>query len=331
MVKIRENMEFGTIMALWGQCSDRFISQGYKKPSSFEDKIKLISKIDDIKGVDLYGDWDVNRENVKNIKEILKKYNLKTYLVTADVSSLQEFGQGSVTSPNKESRDLGWQKIVEAIDLARILDSPMVNLWFGQDGYDYSFQVDYIWAWDAIIDTIKKAADYAGKDIKIVLEYKPREPRTHIFTASAAKVLFIVQKIKRDNVGILIDTGHAYCAGENIAEVVAMCKMAGDKLSYVHVNDNYKVWDDDMMVGSIHPFEMLEFLYWLEIINYDGPIVLDIFPYREDPFGAAKESIEFIKQMRNILKTISEEEIKEIFSNQDAVASMRMLRKYFIK
>lgn len=330
-MKIREEVEFGTTMALFGPCPDRFLSQGYRKAISFEEKIKLISGIEDIKGVDLYGDWDVNMENVEEVKKILENYNLKTYIVTADVNSLPEFGKGSITSPDKNSRELGWKKIVEAIDIARILGSGMVDLWFGQDGYDYSFQVDYLWAWDTIIDVVRRAADYAGSNIKIALEYKPREPRTHIYTASLAKMLFVAEKVERDNVGMLIDTGHGYCAGENIAESVAICKLAGNKLFYVHVNDNYKVWDDDMIVGSIHPFEMLEFLYWLEKIGYSGPIVLDMFPYREDPVGAARESIEFIKQARGILRNMDEEEIKDIFVRQDAVASIRMLRKYFMK
>lgn len=330
-MEIRESIQFGTTIALWGQCSDRFLSQGYKKATSFEDKIRQISKVSDIKGVDLYGDWDVNKSNVEEIKKILKKYGLKTYVVTADINSLQEFGKGSITSPDKMSRELGWQKIAEAIDTARILDCSMVNLWFGQDGYDYSFQIDYTWAWNQIIDTIKKASDYAGKDIKIALEYKPREPRTHIFTASAVKMLFVVEKVGKNNVGILLDTGHAYCAGENIAETAAMLKLAGDKLYFIHLNDNYKVWDDDMMVGSIHPFEMFEFLYWLENIGYSGPLVLDMFPYREDPIEAARESIELIKQIRNILKTINEVEINKIFHNQDATVSMKFLRKYIIR
>ena len=142
-MRIRQNLEFGSTIALWNKCPDRFLSQGYKKETSFEDKIKLISQIEDIKGVDLYGDWDVNRNNVNEVKEILNKYRLKTYVVTADVNSLPEFGKGSITSPDKKSRRLGWQKITEAIDLARMLNSDMVNLWFGQDGYDYCFQVDY--------------------------------------------------------------------------------------------------------------------------------------------------------------------------------------------
>jgi len=331
-MKMRENIEFGTTIALWGQCADRFLSQGYKKDTSFKEKIELISKVDDMKGVDLYGDWDVNMDNVGEVDNVLKEYGLKAFIVTADVASLPEFGRGSVTSPVKEHRELAGKKIREAIDIAEILDCPMINLWLGQDGYDYSFQSDYLWGWQQIIDSISQAADYAGsKNIKIALEYKPREPRTHLFTASVTSMLMVVTKVNRDNVGVLIDTGHAYIAGENIAESVAVCSMNDDKLFYVHVNDNYKVWDDDMMVGSIHPFEMLEFLYWLEKTGYSGPIVLDMFPYREDPLGAARESVEFIKQMREILKNIDEKEIEEIMKSQDAVKAMNMIRKNFIR
>ncbi len=331
-MKIQNDIEFGTTIALWSQCPDRFLSQGYKDSSSFEDKIKLISKISDIKGVDLYGDWDVNPENIGNLKEILKKYSLKTFIVTADLNSIPQFGKGSVTSPDKESRELGLEKIYQSIDMASTLDCNMVNLWFGQDGYDYSFQVDYMWAWQALINTVKEAAEYASdKDIKIALEYKPREPRTHIFTAGIGKMLFIADKVKKDNVGILVDTGHAYCAGENISESLALAQIAGDKLYYVHLNDNYKVWDDDMMVGSVHPFECFEFLYWLERTGYRGPLVLDMFPYREEPLDAARESIEFVKQLRKILANIDEEEIEIIIQNQDATKSMSFLRKHLLK
>ena len=331
-MKIREDIEFGTTIALWSQCSDRFLSQGYKKSTTFEQKVELISKIEDIKGVDLYGDWDVNPDNVDDVKKTLADYNLKAFIVTADVASLPEFGRGSVTSPIKESRELGWQKIKEAIDMAKILDCPMVDLWLGQDGYDYPFQIDYRWGWERIIDTVKKAADYAAsKNIKVALEYKPREPRTHLFTASAASMLMVVNKVAKDNVGVLIDTGHAYMAGENIAESVAICDLADKKLFYVHLNDNYKVWDDDMMAGSIHPFELIEFLYWLEKVNYNGPLVLDMFPYREDPLKAAGESIEFVKQIRDLLGKLDEAEIETILRNQDATASMAFLRKNFIR
>ncbi len=331
-MEIKKDFEFGTTIALWSQCPDRFLSQGYKKDTTFKEKIELASKIEDIKGVDLYGDWDVNPDNIDEVAATLKQYNLKAFIVTADVASLPEFGKGSVTSPVKEHRNLAREKIKEAIDMAKTLSSPMINLWLGQDGYDYSFQSDYIWAWERIIESVEMAAEYAAaRDIKIALEYKPREPRTHIYTANVDKMLAVANRVSKDNVGVLIDTGHAYCAGENIAESVALTKLFGDKLYYVHVNDNYKIWDDDMMAGSIHPFELIEFFYWLNRCGYDGPIVLDMFPYREDPFGAAKESIELIKRILELLSEVDEVEIEDILKAQDGVRAMGMLRKYFVK
>ena len=69
----------------------------------------------------------------------------------------------------------------------------------------------------------------------------------------------------------------------------------------------------------------------LEKTGYNGPIVLDMFPYREDPLGAATESIEFIKQMRGILKNMDEEEILGTMKEQDSVKAMNMLRRNFVK
>ncbi len=170
-MRIRENIEFGTTIALWSQCADRFLSQGYKESITFKKKVELISKIKDIKGVDLYGDWDVNPANIDSVKKTLADYGLKTFILTANVASLHEFGKGAVTSPVEKYRKLAWEKIKEAIDMAETLDCNMINLWLGQDGYDYPLQIDYIWGWNKIIDTVKEAADFAqGKNIKRALE-----------------------------------------------------------------------------------------------------------------------------------------------------------------
>lgn len=269
---------------------------------------------------------------MEEVKKILAEHGLKTFIVTADLNSLPEFGRGSVTSPLRSSRELSFEKISDAIDMAEVLDYGMVNIWYGQDGYDYSFQSDFTWAWQQLVAATKKAAEYAGKKgIKVALEYKPREPRTNIYTASAVKTLLIINEVGEDNIGVVLDTGHAYAAGENIAESVAILKSFGDKLFYVHVNDNYKVWDDDMMVGSIHPFELIEFLYWLEKTEYDGPIVLDMFPYREDPLGAAKESIEMMKRIRGLLGELEEGLVEDILKDQDATRAFKMLREKFIR
>ena len=62
---------------------------------------------------------------------------------------------------------------------------------------------------------------------------------------------------------------------------MALLKSFGDKLYHVHMNDNYRLWDDDMMLGSAHLSENLEFFSWLKRTEYDGWVSIDQFPYRE--------------------------------------------------
>ena len=68
----------------------------------------------------------------------------------------------------------------------------------------------------------------------LALEYKPKEPRNHSYIARVADTLLVVNAISMSNVGVTIDTGHAFMAYENVAESIAILKMAGDKLFHMH-------------------------------------------------------------------------------------------------
>ena len=48
------------------------------------------------------------------------------------------------------------------------------------------------------------------------------------------------------------------------------------------VNDNLRSWDDDMVVGTVHPVELFEFFYTLRSNGWEGVWQLDQFPFRED-------------------------------------------------
>ena len=147
----------------------------------------------------------------------------------------------------------------------------MIDIWPGQDGYDYSLQSDYIRDWEYMIEGISECVDYR-KDIKIGIEYKPKEPRTHCYVSTIGKTLSLINRIGKDNIGVVLDVGHALCAYENVAESVALCSLFGNKLFHLHLNDNYRYWDDDMMVGSVHIIEYLELIYWLKKTEYRGEL-----------------------------------------------------------
>ena len=92
----------------------------------------------------------------------------------------------------------------------------------------------------------------------VAIENKTKEPRTHISLATAARTLVGIQTLGRDDVGIVVDLGHSLFAKETPADVLSLVHGLG-RLFTIEVNDNWREWDDDMLVGSVHLVETLEF------------------------------------------------------------------------
>ena len=103
----------------------------------------------------------------------------------------------------------------------------------------------------------------------------------HIMINSTAKALLFVNTINKPNLGINLDVGHANMGGETLAEAVALMKRFGNRLLHLHLNDNYRATDDDMIPGSVHTLGMGGVLLVAQKTGYDGWYSLDIFAYRE--------------------------------------------------
>jgi xylose isomerase len=82
-----------------------------------------------------------------------------------------------------------------------------------------------------------------------------------------------------------------------------------------------------MTVGSVHTIEMLELLYWLDRIGYDGWYALDIFPYRENGLQAATESIRWIEGLRGLLDKMGRDQIAQVIEGGDAMEASAMIRE----
>jgi len=97
----------------------------------------------------------------------------------------------------------------------------------------------------------------------------------HSLISTVGKALLIAEEIELDNVGVNMDTGHALMGFENLAESAVLLHRY-KRLFYLHLNDNYRDWDYDMIVGGVHIWETLELLYWLNKLGYDGWYTLDL-------------------------------------------------------
>ena len=170
----------------------------------------------------------------------------------------------------------------------RELGAEYLKVWPGQDGWDYPFQVDHHQQWELAVSGMRELA-LANPDIKIVIEYKPREPRNKMFWDSAAKTALGIKAMGVDNVGVLLDFGHALFGGESPA-AAAQLLIDHDLLWAMDVNDNLRSWDDDMVVGTVHPVELFEYFYTLKINGWEGRLAARPVPVPRGHRGGGNSS-----------------------------------------
>jgi len=113
--------------------------------------------------------------------------------------------------------------------------------------------------------------------------------------------------------------------GENAAN--SLCLILKErKLFDVHFNDAYEKWDDDMLPGTVHLWESIEFFVYLLNSDYDGWIGLDIFPYREDPLGACSMAVDNLRSLIGAAQKIDIHALKMAEKTMDSVSTQRIVK-----
>lgn len=308
-----------------GTFCDRYCSGYSERRFSISEKFDRVASIPLISAVDI----NMSEEYVNSkeeIKECLKRTGLKVNSIMVETTGPREYKQGSLSSLSENIRRKAIAEAKAAMDFAEEIGCDTFAVWPGQDGYDYMFEADYIKERKLFADAVKELALYKP-DMKIALEYKPKEPRSKCYVNTMAGTLLMINSMGVDNVGIAMDYGHSFYCGENPAEALAVCSMYGGKLYAVHMNDNYGSWDDDMIAGTVNTVPYLEFIYWLRKTGFDGYITFDQFPYREESRDAVNESAEWFDYLESLVDKIPAEEIEKTLALKDGVAASRLIRK----
>jgi len=319
--------KYGSGLWAFGQVADRFNPRGYKVPLTTEQQMELAAKVKILRGVELHYPTDFKKDEVEKIRGILTRLNLEAPTICINFFTDPKWQRGSLTNRDPKLRKEAIETAKAAMDIAPKLGSKACALWMGQDGHDYLFN-DYQKAWKWVLDGIKEIASYNEK-LTVFLEYKQKEPRTHMQVANVGKALHIANRVGLKNVGVVIDVGHAFMSDENLAESVALVYGNGTPYT-MHFNDAYGFWDDDMIVGSINFWRYVELFYQLRKVGYEGWYDLDIFPYREDAVKAVEQSLTFIDYVKKRVER-NYEEIDALVEEGDVHKIIEGVRKIFLK
>ncbi|MFW5986545.1 MAG: sugar phosphate isomerase/epimerase family protein [Halanaerobiales bacterium] len=298
-----------------GPNRDRFVD--YTEDRSLQEKCELLSQIEGAKGIELLDPYD--DFTVEDVENITSQTGIEVMAVMPAKINGREYKYGSLSSQQQSLRKKAIKEVKKTAELARELNCDLVNIWPGQDGNDYLFQVDYEAIWDNFKSSVGEIAE-SYPDLRFAIEYKPREPRVNCLLRDATKTVLLCEEIGLDNVGLTLDFGHSLIAGENPTEAAAIATRY-NRLFHIHLNDNQGLWDDDLMVGTNHFWKTVEFLLYLRSIGYRDWLSLDLAPFREDSFAATSFSFSMIKKLEAFIEKIDVDKL----GNSDSVKSYREL------
>ena len=305
--------KYSIITGFMGKVQDRFID--YQPARPMEEMVEMAAKVKGCKGLEVV--YPQNFTDPVKVKELLDAYGLKVSTVNLNVKGDQVFRFGSYSSPYKASRDASLKMLKEAMDAAAILGCNMVTTAPLNDGVDYPFELDYIRAFNDCADVLREGAAHRP-DVKLSLEYKPSEPRVHCMFSNAGKMAALCEKIGLDNVGVTLDIGHALYAGEVPAD--SLCFLSEMKrLFYIHVNDNFRNWDWDMLPGSVNLWDYVEFAMYMKRVGYDGWITADVFPQRHDPIKIMTQTFEWMDFIFDLADKLNIEELTQMMNEKDGL------------
>ena len=169
-----------------------------------------------------------------------------------------DYKLGSITHPDAAVREGGRPPARVRGDRARA-GSTAQSLWFA-DGTNYPGQDDLVARRARMLDCLAELYAATPKTQELLLEYKLFEPAFYATDlADWGSSLLACQKLG-ERAKVLVDLGH-HLQGANIEQIVAILGAEG-RLGGFHFN-NRKYADDDLIVGSVNPFEL--FLIFFEL------------------------------------------------------------------
>jgi sugar phosphate isomerase/epimerase len=147
---------------------------------------------------------------------------------------------------------------------------------------------------DLFIEGINRSAEIAKScGVKVLVE-----PEPGLLIENSEQFLTFVNKIHSDWVGLNFDIAHFFCVREDPADLIyRLARYIGHfhlaDISYTRVHNH--------LIPGHGAIDFLSIFKAISEIKYNGFVTVELYPYQDDPFSAAKTSYEYLS---NIIKKL---------------------------
>jgi L-rhamnose isomerase/sugar isomerase len=167
-----------------------------------------------------------------------------------------DYRLGSLSNPDKRIRVRALDHCRECIAIASEVGSTILSLWLA-DGTNYPGQDDLRGRYARLTASLEELYAALPRGMRFLVEYKFFEPGFYSTDIADWGTAALLCRRLGDQAQVLVDTGH-HPQGTNVEQIVALL-LAEGLLGGFHFN-NRKYADDDLIVGSIDPFELFRIM-----------------------------------------------------------------------
>jgi L-rhamnose isomerase/sugar isomerase len=172
-----------------------------------------------------------------------------------------DYKLGSLCHPSAAVRAKAVAHMVECCGIVAATGSTVLKIWLG-DGTNYPGQDDLRARRHRLVETLREVYPHLPEGARMVLEYKLFEPSIYSTDVQDWGQALSVCRLVGERALVCVDTGH-HSLGVNIEQIVAAL-LAEGALGGFDLNDK-KYGDDDLMVGSIDPYQLFRIFH--ELVN----------------------------------------------------------------
>lgn len=213
--------------------------------------------------------------------------NVNAFMMNAIDDPRQPYWHPSWIEPDPHYRAIRREHTKRSLRLAHTLGAPNLTT---EPGGPLAEGQSRQQAYDLFYEELMPCVEVAEQvGVKLLIE-----PEPELLIERFDQYLEFVDRIDSPMVGLNFDIGHAFCVGEDPQDWVA--QMADHTVHY-HFEDIAATRQHHHLVPGTGAIDFAATLAAIRATGYTGWITVELYPYRDDPDPAARQSLAYLQPL----------------------------------
>src|SRR5436190_9704699 len=212
--------------------------------------------------------------------------NINAFMMHAVNDPRQRYWHPSWIEPDRHYRQIRIDHTMRALTLARELGAPNITT---EPGGPVEPGASWQAALKLFVEMLKPVAEHAEKEGVLLLV----EPEPGLLIETADQFLELMQYVDSPAVGLNFDIGHAYCVKDDPATTIPR---VAKYIRHFHLEDIAATRVHQHLVPGDGAIDFVSTLRVIKAIGYTGWVTVELYPYVDDPDGAARRALAYVTE-----------------------------------